>query len=301
VSKLETSTPRETLAVARTGAVVHYLKSYSRSGVPVTECGIGLTGGTVVEPGVAECRACVEADERALEQQLADEALERAEAIVEAALEAEIAAQLDVDPALEAEFYAQAERAIAAEVEAAFEQQLVDERTEAERGTRRTLLVTQCSKTKLEHATVARELYRGTLSTMGLAAATAIEHSHRNVSTAILSALHGLVDPDKVLRPYDVTWGSSRAITAAEVADQLTALGVQRVVALTSNAYAAVLEAACEIAGVELLHALAGCRGIFEQRGRLSSYRRSAGISSRFERELPDLGLVHAGPLASRA
>lgn len=296
-----TEVSAETVAVAADGARVHYLEGRSRSGVAVTGCGIGLTGKVVVAAGVAGCRACIEADERKLEQQLADEAVARAEAIVEAAIEAEIAAQLDTDPELEAAFYAAAEARLAAEVEAAFEDTLTAERAEADKQTRRTLLVTQCSKTKLTHATAARELYRGTLSTMGIAAADVIERAHRNTSTAILSALHGLLDPAEVIRPYDVTWGDARAITPAEIADQLVELGVQRVVALTSNAYAAALEVACELAGVELVHALAGCRGIFEQRGRLSRYRRSAGISSPYaDADLPDLGLVTAGPLASR-
>lgn len=242
--------------------------------VAITYCrrSLDLAGAEIVEGAVVTCELCtLNADEAAVAALVTSDPAERA--VLEA-----FAARLDALPT---------------------DDQLV-ESFDADDEPAHTLLVVPCSKTKLEHATVARELYRGTLTRMGLTAAAVIERGHLNVSTAILSALHGITDLDAVVAPYDVTWGDTRAISATEIAAQLTAAGVQRVVALTPNRYTDALEAACEIAGVELVAALRGCRGIFEQRGRLADYRRSGGISSHYTRELPELGLVHAGPVASR-
>lgn len=149
-----------------------------------------------------------------------------------------------------------------------------------------TLLVVPCSGAKLEQPAPARELYRGTLTTMGLAACSVVEGSaeygtgHAGTRTLILSALHGLLDLDTVVAPYDVRMGASESISTAELANQLRATGATRLVALTPNAYTNALRAACELAGVELVAALEGCRGIGDQRGRLAQLRRSGGYGA---------------------
>lgn len=140
-----------------------------------------------------------------------------------------------------------------------------------------TLLVVPCSGAKLDHAAPARDLYRGTLTTMGLAAADAVAQSFAGTRTLILSALHGLVDTDRVLEPYDVKMGDPGSIGGEQLAEQLRATGARRVIALTPNGYTAALAHACDLAGMELVMPLWGSRGIGEQRGRLATLRRSAG------------------------
>lgn len=157
------------------------------------------------------------------------------------------------------------------------------------------LLVVPCSGAKLEHAAPAEKLYHGTLTTMGLAAAASVVQSFADTRVVILSALHGLVDPDRVLAPYDVKMGDPGSITTEQLAEQLRATGARRVIALTPNGYTAALVAACMAAGLELPEApLAGSRGIGEQRGRLATLRRSAGYGE-------DWGLTSRAELQRQA
>jgi hypothetical protein len=86
----------------------------------------------------------------------------------------------------------------------------------------------------------------------------------------ILSARHGLIDPALVIAPYDVTVGDPGAVTPAQVAAQLAALGVREVHALTPRRYSALLLAP----GVEVVDYLAGSRGLLEQRARLAKIKR---------------------------
>lgn len=63
-----------------------------------------------------------------------------------------------------------------------------------------TIGIVACSKTKLAHAAPAKDLY-----TSQLFRAT---HAHCEASYdrwLILSALHGLVEPDQIIEPYDLT------------------------------------------------------------------------------------------------
>jgi hypothetical protein len=167
-----------------------------------------------------------------------------------------------------------------------------------------TLLVVPCSGAKLDTPAPARELYRGTLTTMGLAACSVIEGSaefitgHAGTQTMILSALHGLLELDTVVAPYDVTMGGSGAITAEQLALQLVRTGATRVVALTPNRYTDALAAACELAGVQLVRAFDGCRGIGDQRGRLAQLRRSGGYGTTWGLETRRTAQAHADALA---
>ena len=171
-----------------------------------------------------------------------------------------------------------------------------------------TLLVVPCSGKKLDRPAPARELYRGTLTTMGLAAADVIVGSdewvtgHAGCRAMILSALHGLVEPEQVLAPYDVRMGDPDSITAGALALQLAATGATRVVALTPSAYTAALRAACELAGVELVAAFEGLRGIGDQRGLLAALRRSGGYGAEHGRllqlETRRMVQLHADALA---
>lgn len=167
-----------------------------------------------------------------------------------------------------------------------------------------TLLVVPCSGAKLDQPAPARELYRGTLTTMGLAACAVVEGSaeqqsgHVGTRTMILSALHGLLELDTIVEPYDVRMGASDSISTQQLADQLRATGATRLVALTPNAYTNALRAACELAGVQLVAALEGCRGIGEQRGRLAQLRRSGGYGAGLGLETRRTAQLHADALA---
>lgn len=258
------TTNRASQTITRPNGTTHAVaKLHAAHPFAITVCrrAVDVKGAELVE-GIPACELCIAALE--LLEQKTDEQLEL-EAI--AAHDAEVAAYVE------------------AQIEAAY--------VEAPEPAPRTLLVVPCSGAKLDRPAPAGELYRGTLTTMGLAAARRIEHGHVNVTTSILSALHGLLDLEAVVEPYDLKMNEPGSITAEQLAGQLVEAGVQRVVAFTPNTYTAALEAACEVAGVELVAPLAGCRGIGEQRGRLASYRRSGGISSQYAGDLADLGLVH--------
>lgn len=72
----------------------------------------------------------------------------------------------------------------------------------------RTIALIGCGKTKLDVAAPARELYTGPLFK---AAREYVEGTGFYDAWYILSAKHGLVHPDTVLEPYDVTMPSRRA------------------------------------------------------------------------------------------
>ncbi|WBB94101.1 DUF6884 domain-containing protein [Verrucosispora sp. WMMC514] len=92
--------------------------------------------------------------------------------------------------------------------------------------------VVPCGGAKLPHPAPARDLYVGSLFRHTLAAA---EQSARLDGEAaglparvlILSALHGLVEPDTVLAPYDQRMDAPGSVTAARLAEQATALGIE--------------------------------------------------------------------------
>ena len=79
-----------------------------------------------------------------------------------------------------------------------------------------------CSKTKLRHAAPARELYASQLFRLARA------HAEREYEVwYVLSAEHGLVEPSRVLEPYDRTLGDllvpERREWGRRIAEQLVA------------------------------------------------------------------------------
>lgn len=139
------------------------------------------------------------------------------------------------------------------------------------------LAIAPCSGVKLPHAAPARELYAGSLYQLAARTATVVGDDW-----AILSALHGIVHPDTVLEPYDQQLGGEGAIRPRAVADQLAAdwPDVDEVIALTPNAYTALLAGACSLAGIRLTAPLAHSAGIGEQRGRLAAMLRAPSRAS---------------------
>lgn len=105
------------------------------------------------------------------------------------------------------------------------------------------IVLIACSKEKLDRPAPAREMYRGRVFRASVAYAEAL-----GAKWFVLSALHGVVAPDDVLEPYDVTLvgaDKSRRITwAAMVADQLGERfpSDQRFVTLAGAEYAKGLE-----------------------------------------------------------
>jgi len=67
-----------------------------------------------------------------------------------------------------------------------------------------------CSALKLPYAAKARDLYQGQLFKASVRYADAHDHAW-----AILSAEHGLVDPDGLLEPYDVRLSGNRELQRA--------------------------------------------------------------------------------------
>lgn len=88
-----------------------------------------------------------------------------------------------------------------------------------------TVGIVACSKTKLNHAAPARELYT---SQLFRAARAYCEATYDR--WLILSALHGLVEPDQVIEPYDVTLArmtaADRTAWGVTVLDQVIAAGL---------------------------------------------------------------------------
>lgn len=65
--------------------------------------------------------------------------------------------------------------------------------------TERTIVLVACAGKKLPHAAPAKDLYASSLFEKSRAYA-----EDRAAAWFILSALHGLVEPDAVIEPYDV-------------------------------------------------------------------------------------------------
>jgi len=94
-----------------------------------------------------------------------------------------------------------------------------------------------CTKEKLSHAAPARDLYTGRVFRASVAYAEA-----KGEPWAVLSALHGVVLPDAVIEPYDVTLAdrprAERLSWAGLVAEQLDELGApSRITVLAGGAY----------------------------------------------------------------
>lgn len=129
------------------------------------------------------------------------------------------------------------------------------------------VVVIACGAAKVAHPAPAAALYTSAHFSLMLRAA-------RRMATAqggrvlVLSALHGLVELDTVLDPYDVKMGAAGCVTAEVLAGQLVAIGPSAITTLLPHAYAATLDHAAELAGVgELIDLFADAPGIGYQRG----------------------------------
>ena len=129
------------------------------------------------------------------------------------------------------------------------------------------LVVIACGAKKLEHAARAAELYTSGHFALMLKAARRIADTDGG-RVVIMSALHGLVELDTFLAPYDLKMGEAGSVTAATLAGQLAAIAPSRITTLLPHAYAAVLDEAAELAGIgDLVDLFAEAPGIGYQRG----------------------------------
>lgn len=105
----------------------------------------------------------------------------------------------------------------------------------------RPLYLIACSGSKLETHAKARDLYTGQAFRFAMAAA-----DRAGADVLILSALHGLVDPDAWLSPYNVTLSdmtaTDRAAWATRTAAELEPHRGRDIVVLAGQHYAAALE-----------------------------------------------------------
>lgn len=133
------------------------------------------------------------------------------------------------------------------------------------------VIVIPCGRRKRDEPSRAGDLYLGSQHRLAREAADVLA-ADTGGRVVILSALHGLVDLDRVLDPYDVTIGDERAVTAEDVKWQLVRMGATRVIALTPNGYTDLLRSPW----VRLDDRLAGCRGIGDQRAVLARIKRGS-------------------------
>jgi hypothetical protein len=137
--------------------------------------------------------------------------------------------------------------------------------------------VVPCCGEKLDRPAPARELYRGqmfrhTLERVERAAAMDVEDG-RPARVLILSALHGLIELDTVLAPYDLKMGKPGSVTVEQLTEQALALGIDwspagstDVVMFLPKAYRERLDAALKSLDVYAMDAYEATRGIGEQR-----------------------------------
>ena len=145
-----------------------------------------------------------------------------------------------------------------------------------------TIYVVPCGAAKLDHAAPAAELYIGAQFRYVLNAALELADANRN-RVRILSALHGLLELDTVVEPYDMKMDHAASVASWTVRKQLEDIKPNanlHLIALTPNAYSDQLDAAINdstspMQGVRLTTAFAGCRGVGEQRGRVAKLVRA--------------------------
>jgi hypothetical protein len=89
------------------------------------------------------------------------------------------------------------------------------------------VFIVPCGDKKLPHAAPARDLYTGSQFRYVFPLADAAAR-RTGGEVFILSALHGLVEPDRVLEPYNKKMGDSSSITARQLAEQVRELGLAR-------------------------------------------------------------------------
>lgn len=135
-----------------------------------------------------------------------------------------------------------------------------------------TLVLVGCVKGKQQVAAPAQDLYTSALFRKRKAFAQKFGQRW-----LILSALHGVIGPEQITAPYDVTLNSmgikARRAWAEQVDKQLQPYlpGVQRVVLLAGGKYAEFLQGNLERQGIEVMQPLKHVAGVGPQQKWLES------------------------------
>lgn len=128
------------------------------------------------------------------------------------------------------------------------------------------IVVLACGAAKLDHRAPAADLYTSPHFALMLRAARRVAGEQAG-RVLILSALHGLVECERELEPYDVKMGDPRSVAPATIAEQLACIAPRSITTLLPRAYAAVLDEAAGIAGAPApIDLLANAPGIGYQR-----------------------------------
>jgi len=112
------------------------------------------------------------------------------------------------------------------------------------------VFIVPCGDAKLPHAAPARDLYTGSQFRYVFPLADAAAQ-RTGGEVFILSALHGLVEPDRVLEPYNKKMGDPGSVPVWRLAEQVQALGLAHrdVYAFLARPYYERLESALTIEG----------------------------------------------------
>ena len=128
------------------------------------------------------------------------------------------------------------------------------------------VVVIACAAEKQQQAAPARELYTSRNFRLNLRAAEKLA-AEQGGRVLILSALHGLIEPDAVIEPYNLHMKQAGAIGTAELAQQLNSTGTGQATCLLPKHYlAALTRAAHELSGVEVTSLYPAGKGIGYQR-----------------------------------
>lgn len=129
------------------------------------------------------------------------------------------------------------------------------------------IVVIACGAAKLDTTAPAGKLYTSEHFALMLRAARRVAEQQSG-RVLILSALHGLVELDTELAPYDVKMGDAGSIASVDLAHQLAAIAPSTITTLLPRAYRAVLDEAARLAGApDLIDLFAEAPGIGYQRG----------------------------------
>lgn len=141
-----------------------------------------------------------------------------------------------------------------------------------------TLIVIPCSGAKADVPCEAGRMYLGALHRSAKLAAHTLATKIPDARVVILSGLHGLLELDEVIEPYEQRIDADGAVTAEQLARQLREKDCTKIVALTPRAYTkALVDATWLMTRAPLVNApLAGAAGVGVIRARL--HRIAAGM-----------------------
>jgi hypothetical protein len=135
-------------------------------------------------------------------------------------------------------------------------------------------VIIPCGGAKLDTAAPARDIYTGSMFRDALGTALELVDAEH---VLILSALHGLVTLDTVIEPYDLKMGRNGSISQASLHTQMNNISQGEPMHITSllpQAYLNALSNASLGLDVNISDIYSGCRGIGDQKARLSQLRK---------------------------